>query len=463
MEILDDTIAAIATPPGESGIAVIRISGPDSLEIIRKVFLSARFEVIEEFTSHKLVYGCVYDAKRQLVLDNSVCVYMKAPKSYTGEDTVEIYCHGGYVVPKSILDLVVSSGARPAGPGEFTKRAFLNGKMDLAQAESVANIIHAQTESGLRYAGSQLKGVLSRKINLFKETLLDILAETEAYVDFPEEGIDESDKDRIITTVRDMIENINELITTYSTGKIYKNGINTIILGKPNVGKSSLLNRLLDHDRAIVSSVAGTTRDFIEEVIDIKGIPLKIVDTAGIRLTDDEVERIGVTLAGSKAREAEFLLIVLDASQELDENDIEVIKNASDKNGVFVLNKSDLNVQTDAMVLGEYLCGRPCVHISALSGEGISELKNKVYECIVKNENLNESSELVLTDLRHRQALEKCIKHLRAFLELVEIDESPEFLAMDLRVAMDSLGEITGEVTTEDILGRIFSKFCIGK
>lgn len=459
----NNTIAAISTPPGEGGIAVIRISGKDSLEVLQAIFVNKNNEKPDNFTSHKLVYGSIQDPVTGTKVDNVMCTYLKAPNSYTGDDTVEIYCHGGYVVPKKILQLILSSGAEPAEAGEFTKRAFLNGKMDLSQAEAVANVIHAQTESGLAYAESQLEGVLSNQINSMKEELLDLLAEVEAHVDFPEEDIEDSVKNDIVRRTRKVIDSIDSLLKSYNTGKIYKNGINTAILGKPNVGKSSLLNLLLKQERAIVSPVAGTTRDFIEEIIDLEGIPLKITDTAGIRAATDEIEKIGVGLTGKKAREAEFLIIMIDSSTEIDDNDIEVLKSIDKKKCVFLLNKCDLERKTHKSDLAEYTRSYPVVEISAKSGSGLENLKNVIRDIIIGGENLRESSEAVLTDLRHKQCLDKCKDHLNRFLKLLENDESPEFLAIDLRVSLDSLGEITGEVTTEDLLGKIFSKFCVGK
>lgn len=460
----DDTIAAIATPPGEGGIAVIRISGSNSLNIVKTIFMKNHRVGEDFFTSHKLVHGSIIEPDTGKKVDDVMCTYLKSPNTYTGEDTVEIYSHGGYIVPRKILDLLIRQGSRSAEAGEFTKRAYMNGKMDLSQAEAVANIIHAQTEYGLLHAENQLAGMLSDKVNSLKDNILDILAEIEAHVDFPEEDIEESIKSEIIGKSTNILNSVNQLIRSYNTGKIYKNGIKTAILGKPNVGKSSLLNQLLMEERAIVSPVAGTTRDFIEEIIDMNGIPLKITDTAGMRDTSDEVEMIGVNMTGRKAKEAEFLIIVIDGSSKLDNDDIEVLKCIGQKKCVLIINKSDLESRIDRDLLSDYSGNNPLVEISALKGEGIEELKEIITKTILETENtMADSSEIILTDARHKDCLEKCRIHLEKFLKLINEDESPEFLAIDLRFALDSLGEITGEITTEDLLGRIFSKFCVGK
>lgn len=459
----DDTIAAISTPPGEGGIAVLRISGPESLSILKKIFKPGGDKDKSHFETHKMFYGSIIDPETDNRIDNVMSVYFQSPKSYTGEDTVEIYSHGGNIVPNSILKLLIKAGARPADPGEFTKRAFLNGKIDLTQAEAVANIIHAQTDTGLRYAEKQLEGKVSEKINILKEQILDILADIEAHVDFPEEGIEESVKDNILHSCKNILTELDTLIKTYERGKIFKDGVNTAILGKPNVGKSSLLNQLLNMERAIVSPVAGTTRDFIEEVIDLNGIPLKVIDTAGIRATTDEIEKLGVDLSDKKAQEAEFIIIVIDGSSTPDNDDLEVLNRRDNKKCVIVLNKSDLGINLSEEFLKQIPGELPVAEISALNGEGIEELRTLIYNTIIESENNTESSETVLTDLRHKHSLQSCKKHITSFIKLLKREESPEFLALDLRVTLDSLGEITGEVTTEELLGKIFSKFCIGK
>ncbi len=459
----DDTIAAISTPIGEGGIAVLRVSGKSALDILKKVYRSKEGKERSEFESHRMFYGFIFDPLSMEMVDNVMCVYLKSPNSYTGEDTVEIYCHGGYVVPQTILQILVASGARPAEPGEFTKRAFLNGKIDLVQAEAVANVIQAQTRSGLRYAESQLRGVFSKKVDDLKDRVLDVLSEIEAYVDFPEEDIEGPVKDSLKSRIFFVVSELKKILDSYYVGRVYKNGVVTAIIGKPNVGKSSLLNRLLQSERAIVSHIAGTTRDFIEDVVDICGIPFRMIDTAGIRDVEDELEKVGIEISEKKIKEAELLLVVLDANRSLDNDDIKVAKAAKGRKAVFVLNKCDLSKVIDLSALKKCIGGNPVVEISALKETGIDELKNSMVELVTGGTSKKEASEIVLTDMRHKVLLEKCLQHLDRFSELLSLEESPEILAFELRMALNALGEITGEVATEDILGRIFSKFCVGK
>lgn len=511
----EDTIAAIATPPGWGGIAVIRISGKESIQILERVFKREGKGRASDMESYRLYLGHIFDPESEKKLDRVLCVLMKSPHSYTGEDVVEIHSHGGYLVPKRILNLIFKHGARPARPGEFTLRAFLNGKIDLAQAEAVADVVNAQTEEGLRQAELQLEGALSRRIDGFKETLLDTLAEIEAHIDFPEEDIDSIIKETMIRRLNELIEKMDELLATYDQGRIIKHGVYIAIIGKPNVGKSSLLNQLVMKERAIVSPYPGTTRDFIEETIDVRGIPLRLVDTAGLRATTDEVEKVGVEFAKKKAEEAELIIAVVDGSTKLDEDDFEVLKSIQgnialgttltepdlfgvqdsaspiesadlhmkiDKNNegedglkpphivnrdnrkwILVINKSDLPQRVSKEHLARILPKERIVETSAKLGSGIEELKDKIYEILIGKKSHIEGNEVIINELRHKTAIEKARESLITFLEAIRRGESPEFLAVDLRSAMNFLGEITGEITAEDVLGRIFSKFCIGK
>ncbi|HEX9830927.1 MAG TPA: tRNA uridine-5-carboxymethylaminomethyl(34) synthesis GTPase MnmE [Thermodesulfobacteriota bacterium] len=459
----EDTIAAIATPPGEGGIAVIRISGKNSLEVVSRIFRLGTGARVSEMKSHRLYMGQVIDSMTGRVLDRVLCVFMNSPHSYTGEDVVEIHSHGGYQVPKRILELLFKHRARPARPGEFTLRAFLNGKMDLAQAEAVVDVVNAQTEESLKQAELQLEGVLSRQVAEFKDLVLDTLAEVEAQVDFPEEDIDPILREVIIKRIKDLRQRLEKLLGTYEEGRILKQGVYTAILGKPNVGKSSLLNQLLMKERAIVSPYPGTTRDFIEETVEVEGIPLRLVDTAGLRASSDEVERVGVELAKKKAKEAELIIAVVDGSTKLDEDDLEVLKGLEPSKSLLAINKSDLSVELkDEDISGLFPKDRS-VRTSAKLGSGIEELKSKIHEVLLGRNSRKEGAEILITELRHKLALEKTNESLTSFLGALGREESPEFLAVDLRGALDSLGEITGETTTEDVLGRIFSKFCIGK
>lgn len=460
----EDTIAAIATPPGNGSIAIIRVSGHKSPEILDIVFRAGRGNVVgRTLESHRLYHGHVINPATNETVDEVLCVFMRAPNSYTGEDVIEIHSHGGHLVPKRILEILFGLGIRPANPGEFSLRAFLNGKMDLTQAEAVSDIINARTEEGLKQAELQLEGALSRRIVGLKDTTLDILAEVEAQVDFPEDEIDPIARDAIVERINSLISGIRGLLNTYEEGRIIKHGVRTAILGKPNVGKSSLLNRLLMKERAIVSPLPGTTRDFIEECIDVRGIPLVLIDTAGIRKTSDGIEHEGVRLAKKKAEEAELLLIVLDGSEELDDDDTEVLRGTAGYNALFILNKSDKGIKLRPEALPSYVVRDRIVHTSAKMGAGIDELKDSIRRLLTGGNGLTDGSEIILTELRHKLALERAADRLSGFLGLLEKSESPEFLAIELRAALDSLAEITGEVTTEDILGRIFSKFCIGK
>jgi len=456
----ESTIAAISTPPGEGGVAVIRISGGESHSIAKKIFVPVGNS---GFSERKLCFGKIIDPEKGGTVDEVLCVVMSSPDTYTGEDIAEIHSHGGHIVPWKILEILIGLGATLAAPGEFTQRAFLNGKMDLAQAEAVSDIISAQTEQSLRYAEAQLEGALSGKVNELKDQILDVLAEIEANLDFPEEDVDPIAKNRLKKASASVEKELSMLIDSYDTGRMFRDGVTMVILGKPNVGKSSILNCLLETQRAIVSPIAGTTRDFIEEKINIRGIPLVITDTAGIRDTEDRVEKLGVELSLKKAEESEFVLVVLDQSTELDALDRKILKTAAKKKHLVVVNKMDLEEKFERSKLRRILGEKKPVETSALAKEGIEQLRQVMFETLVGSPRVSDASELVLTNLRHKKSMEKACNQLRMFLELLERNEYPEILSIELRNSMNSLGEITGEVTTEDLLGRIFSRFCIGK
>ncbi|MCY4378547.1 MAG: tRNA uridine-5-carboxymethylaminomethyl(34) synthesis GTPase MnmE [Candidatus Dadabacteria bacterium] len=456
----ESTIAAISTPTGEGGVAVIRISGGESHSIARKIFVPAGKS---GFSERKLCFGKIIDPETGGTVDEVLCVVMSSPDTYTGEDIAEIHSHGGHMVPRKILEILIGFGATLAAPGEFTQRAFLNGKMDLAQAEAVSDIISAQTEQSLRYAEAQLEGTLSGKVNELKDQILDVLAEIEANLDFPEEDIDPIAKNRLKETSGSVEKELSALIDSYDTGRMFRDGVTMVILGKPNVGKSSILNCLLETQRAIVSPIAGTTRDFIEEKINVGGIPLVITDTAGIRDTEDRIERLGVDLSLKKAEESEFVLVILDQSTEFDALDRKILKTAAKKKHLVVINKMDLEEKLERSKLQRILGQKKPVETSALAKEGIGRLRQAMFETLAGSPHASDASELVLTNLRHKKSMEKARDQLRMFLELLERNEYPEILSIELRNSMNSLGEITGEVTTEDLLGRIFSRFCIGK
>ena len=461
--IREDTIAATATAIGPGGIAITRISGDDASSLLKRIFRMAQKggKPHGEMSSHRLYYGHIVDPDTLTVLDSALAVLMKSPHSYTGEDVAEIHSHGGYLLPKELLELCCKHGARPALPGEFTLRAFLNGKMDLAQAEAVSDVVNAETEESLRIAEEQLEGAMSRMVHQYNETILDALAEVEAQVDFPEEDINPSTKNHLEISISAVKENIEALTKTFEEGRIIKHGVKTAIVGKPNVGKSSLMNRLLMKDRAIVSPKPGTTRDFIEEPISAGGIPLRLVDTAGMRTASDDIEHAGVEVAKKKASEAELVIAVFDGSRNLDDDDRSVLREVGEKCTIVVVNKCDLESVLDERALRCIVHSKRIMRISAKTGAGIKELKEAIEETLLGR---NRSTDgFVITELRHREALEKASGALSRFLDALRSGESLEFLALDLRLALDGIGEITGETTTEDLLGRIFSKFCIGK
>ena len=456
----ENTIVAISTPPGEGGVAVIRISGNDAHFFLRKIFIP---KGKGGFSERRFSFGRIVDPDTKETVDETLCVVMNAPATYTGENLAEIHCHGGYLVPKKIVGLLIDLGAVLASPGEFTKRAYLNGKMDLAQAEAVSDIINAQTEQSLRYAEAQLRGTLSNSINELKDQLLDVLAEIEATLDFPEEDIDPVTKDRLRTTAESVENKLLTLLKSYDTGRMFRDGVSMVILGKPNVGKSSILNCLLQTQRAIVSSEAGTTRDFIEEKISISGIPVVVTDTAGIRDSSDQVEKLGVQLSMKKATEAEFILVVLDQSEEFDSQDEKILNTATKKKHLIVLNKADLESKLEKTAPRPLFGGKSVVKTSAVTMKGIEDLRQSIFKNLVESQNLVDAGEMVITNLRHKESIRKAVDYLRDFLQVLQRDQYPEILSVEIKSAINSLGEITGEITTEDILGRIFSRFCIGK
>lgn len=470
---LNETIAAISTPVGEGGIGIVRISGPASLGVAATVFRPAAKGVsilpsdsdpafkIEE---RRLYYGRVVDAKGS-VLDNGFFVYMKGPASYTGLDTVELHCHGGPLVLKEVMASVLAAGARLAGPGEFTRLAFINGKLDLAQAEAVIDIIRAETGAALVSARGRLEGAFSAKVREIRDRFIDLLADIEAALDFPEDEL--PDNTGIISRLKEAKGRLSRLIDTYEEGRSLRDGVATLILGRPNAGKSSLLNILLQEERAIVTPVPGTTRDVIEQAVNIRGIPIRLIDTAGLCETLDPIEAIGVRLARERVEHADLILFVIDASA-LHHEDIELLELAAGRKLVVVANKSDLAASRMREAVAAATGGRKLVFISALTSDGIEELKDAIYEQAVGrpfgSPGHSGLGELTVT-IRHRDALTKAAQAAgRAIAALgADVNIPMECVATDIRESLSSLGEITGETTTEDILDRIFEKFCIGK
>ena len=455
--MLFDTIAAISTPKGEGGIAIIRISGDKSFEILDKIFVKKNPNANLGF--YKLNYGFIKDGEK--TVDEVMAVRLKAPKSYTCEDIVEINCHGGTLVSEKVLELVLRNGARHAESGEFTKRAFMNGRIDLSQAEAVMDIIQGKTEKSVSLSLDQLRGDLRDKVNQFKKALLDITAHVNVVLDYPEEGIDDPLPAELRNNLEKVYEEANRLIDSYDTGKKIKEGIKTVIVGKPNVGKSTLLNALLHEERAIVTHVAGTTRDVIEEIINIKGVPLVLVDTAGIRKTDDIVENIGVEKSKQFIEKADLVLLVLDASKELENEDIEVINQIKEnkKKVIVLLNKIDLNKKIN--LAGHNL--ENIVEISAKDNIGIEDMQEKIYSYIVEEDVENSSEKLIITNIRHKTALEKTKDAIKNIFETIDMGLPMDLISVDLKEALDSLSEITGEISSEDILDHVFGNFCVGK
>ncbi|MBU2053417.1 MAG: tRNA uridine-5-carboxymethylaminomethyl(34) synthesis GTPase MnmE [Proteobacteria bacterium] len=457
-----DTIAAIATPPGVGGIGLIRASGPEAEGIARRLFRPLR--PLSSFLSHHLYHGHIVAPETGDVLDEVLVSFLKAPGSFTGEDTLEISCHGGPLILRTVLDEVLRAGARPAERGEFTKRAFLNNRLDLAQAEAVLDVITAQTHAGLSAAVARLRGKLSGRIEAIRNEIIDLLAGIEAAIDFSEDdGVTEtpgSDLPRIQAVIDDLIT----LAATYRQGRIYREGIGVVIAGRPNVGKSSLLNRLLGEKRAIVTSIPGTTRDFIEEAIDIGGIPVRLTDTAGIRPPEDAIEREGIDLVWERLAAADAVLVLLDGSAELTADDRELLVKLHEKPLLPAVNKSDLPQRLDEGSLREILpetAPRP-LRISAKYGDGIEALKQAICDTALATP-LQEMPEALIAHLRHKVALEKAAEGLIRARDGLRGGLPPELAALEIREALDALGEITGRTTTEDILERIFANFCIGK
>lgn len=453
-----DTIAAISTPRGEGGIGIVRLSGDESLGILSKIFKPKSKKDVKDIKSYTINYGHIYDGEE--LIDEVLVSVMKAPNTYTREDIVEINCHGGYLITQKILELVLKNGAKIAEPGEFTRRAFLNGRLDLTQAEAVIDLIHGKTDKSISLSLNNLRGDLRDQINHLKKILLDVAAHVNVVLDYPEEGVDEPIPEHLIIELHNVKDTITKLVESYDKGKMIKEGIKTAIVGKPNVGKSSLLNSILREERAIVTSIAGTTRDTIEEIINIKGIPLIMVDTAGIRKTQDEVENIGVQKSKKMLKEADLVLFVLDSSRDFSDEDREIYDSIESEKVIGILNKIDMEKKLDITNLTKV---KKWIEISALENIGIDTLENEIYNFIL-SENIEDSSEkLIITNIRHKSALEKTKKSIENIFETIDMGYPMDLIAVDLNDALDSLSEVTGEISSEDLLDHIFSNFCVGK
>ncbi len=452
----DDTIAAISTPMGNGGIGIVRLSGSRAIEIADTVFRSSKKKRLSQSPSHRILFGHIIDDQSEETIDEVLVSVMKAPNTYTRDDVVEINCHGGAIPLRRILDLLLKKGARLADPGEFTQRAFLNGRIDLAQAEAVMDVIHSLTVQSQKVAMEQLKGGLSGKIDTIRNSLIELTAFVEAHIDFPEEDITPPSLMEMNAMAQNIHQPLKELIESARYGLILREGLKTAIIGRPNVGKSSLLNALLQHDRAIVTDVPGTTRDVIEEYLNIQGLPLKIMDTAGIRAVKNRAEEEGVKRSLRLLDNADLVLLVLDGGKALHKADKELIDRTDSANTIVVINKADLpqKLKPETVSLAS-------VKISAKKETGLDTLENRIAEMALQGR--SQLSTDIVTNARHVRALEKAYSSMESFLEGVERKESPEFLSVELRDALDAIGDILGITTPEDILNHIFSNFCIGK
>jgi len=475
--MLDDTIAAIATPLGEGGLAVVRLSGPQALNVADKCFIPAGSKSLKPSAaeSHTIHFGRI--VRHGATLDEVLVAVMRAPRTFTREDVVEITCHGGILPAKTVLDAVLESGARPAEPGEFTRRAFLNGRIDLAQAEAVADLIHSRTELALRAANEQLAGKLSQRINLLRDELMKTLAHLEAHIDFPDEDIAPDTRTRLLARLEQGVAFMDQLLQTANEGQILRRGIRVAIIGRPNAGKSSLLNQLLGHSRAIVSSIPGTTRDTIEETANIRGLPVVFIDTAGLREAQNEIEVEGIRRSRQSLEKAELVLHVFDISEPLTRADEEHLAEFLEKKRILVRNKMDLPARLElpdqagqsrpGEIPGPERAGnlppsRPVVDVCCLTGNGIERLKDVIKEVAWSGEIKAEMLEATINS-RHQDALNRARVAARRTIEALQANHTLELAAMELRIAVNAVGEIVGKTATEDLLDMIFSQFCIGK
>lgn len=471
---MDDTICAIATPFGEGGIGIIRISGENAIEIASGVIRLTSGQSLSDVSSHILCHADIVGSLPDNPLrpgtaftsiDEALVVVMRAPRSYTAEDVVEVHCHGGPFILQYLCEALVAKGVRLAQPGEFTKRAFLNGKLDLTQAEAVLDTIRAKTAASLRLAQEQLRGSLSKEVDRIRQRLIHLLAHVEAAIDFTEEGITFIQEQELLHGVESTIKELSCLTASYQEGRVLREGIAVAIVGRPNVGKSSLLNALLRTDRAIVTPFPGTTRDVLEETLNIRGVPVRLLDTAGIRETMDLVEQEGVRRSRAAIEQADLLLVLLDGSVLLTPEDRILVSPDRDKKVVLVINKTDLPRELSPghlQDLEQAVSADATVWISARTGAGLDDLRDTIRNLVLRPE-FEPGETAVVTALRHRTGLTKAIEALHRSVESISGRLSSEFVALDLRGALDALGEITGATTTDDILDHVFSQFCIGK
>lgn len=459
MNYLDEPIVAIATAPGEGAIGIVRLSGEGVIDIVSSIFKSYRGSAFTANDDKRLIYGHICDG--DLIIDEVMVAPMYGPKTYTREDMVEIQCHGGMVPLRRIMGLILSKGVRMAETGEFTKRAFLNGRLDLAQAESVMDLISAKTPDGFDLAYGQLEGKLSQRVSGLRDELVSVMASLEVSIDYPEEDIEEITYSEVLQRFKVIEEGIDKLLKNSESGRIVREGLNTVIVGKPNVGKSSLLNALLKEARAIVTDIPGTTRDAIEEYIQIKGIALKLVDTAGIRETEDLVEKMGVEKSRALFNKADLVIFVLSADQILSEDDREIIGYLKDKKAITIINKSDLDLILDMEEVEHLIGHHPIIQTSALMEEGIEALEEAIAEMVYGGIQLKEQA--LVSNARHVSALKKAKGAISDAIKVTESGMPYDFIQVDTKNVYEYLGEITGESLEEDLINKIFSNFCLGK
>ena len=454
------TIASISTAPGIGGIGIIRMSGEKTFEILRKIFKPKTDQKIEDIKGYTIKYGHIIENKE--IIDEVLVSYFKAPRSYTTENMCEINSHGGNIIVKKILEMCLKNGAELAEPGEFTKRAFLNGRIDLAQGESVIDVINAKSEKEAKSGIKQLEGYLSSEIKGIKQEILDVLVNIEVTIDYPEYDTPEVQEQEIRRMLESVGNRLQKLEKSFDNGKIIKDGIKTAIIGKPNAGKSSLLNAILKEDRAIVTDIAGTTRDTIEEFVTINGIPLNLVDTAGIREASDEVEKIGVEKSIKQANDADLIIAIFDSSKDLTDEDLEILELIKNKKSIILLNKSDLNAKINENDSRFTKITDNIIKISALNKTGIDLLYEKISNMFNLNE-INLDNDILITNIRHKNIISKSLDNVKKSKEALEMNLPIDIITIYIKNVLEDLGEITGEVVTEDIINEIFSKFCLGK
>lgn len=462
MAIEFDTIAAISTPPGEGGIGIVRLSGDEALEIAEKVYKQGSKRLSDQ-PSHTIHYGNLFNPKTDEKIDEVMVTIMKAPKTYTREDIVEINTHGGVLVTNKVLQTVLAAGARLAEPGEFTKRAFLNGRIDLSQAEAVMDVIRAKTDSAMHNAISQLDGNLSNLISSIRQEILNTLAQVEVNIDYPEyDDVEELTSNLMQEKAADVKAQVERILETAQQGKILRDGLATAIIGRPNVGKSSLLNAFARQEKAIVTNIAGTTRDVIEEFVNVKGVPLKLIDTAGIRETEDLVEKIGVTRSKKAIEEAELVLLVFDQSEKLTEEDFEMMRLTENKERIIILNKMDLEQKLDVEQLFNKVDPQSIISVSVAENNGIEDVEKRIVNLFFEGKT-GEKDATYISNIRHISLLEQSIDALDEVINGIEFGMPVDLVQIDLTRAWDALGEVTGESVQDELITQLFSQFCLGK